>query len=221
MKPYKLVRSRRRTIALVVSSDASLVVRAPLRASLEYIERVVRMKTEWIRRTMERVEARPRAGRKEFISGESHLFLGRTYPLMVTRDADRALSFQDGFFLNERDRDRAGALFMEWYKNEARRRIPARVAEFAQRFGLAFRVIKIGSASKRWGSCSANGNLNFTWRLMMTPPSVIDYVVIHELAHLEHKNHSKAFWKSVKCMCPDYAVSRRWLRENEGLVHPS
>jgi predicted metal-dependent hydrolase len=202
----------------MISTDASLTVRAPVFASIASIERCLRAKNAWIQRTVARIQTRPRARQKEFISGESFLFLGRAYPLTVTQEADRPLIFQDGFILREQDRGRAQDLFVAWYKNEANQRIGERVQELAHRFGLSFRSIKISSACRRWGSCSANGNLNFSWRLMMTPLSVIDYVATHELAHLIHKNHSKAFWDRVKFMCPDYAEAKSWLRENEGML---
>lgn len=217
-KPYTLVRSRRRTIGLVVTPDASLVVRAPHREPLHSIERFIREKSAWIQRTIAWARSRPRSPRKQFVEGETFLFLGRSHPLIVVPDADRPFSFQDGFVLREADRNRARTLFLDWYKEEAKRRILPRVEELARRFGLAYRVVKINSAKRRWGSCTVEGNLNFSWRLVMAPPEAIEYVVIHELAHLRHQNHSRSFWKCVASMCPDYAVQRRWLRENAGLV---
>lgn len=218
MKPYKLVRSRRRTIGLVVTSDASLVVRAPHREPLHSIERFIREKSAWIQRTIAWARSRPRSPRKQFIDGETFLFLGRPYPLNVVAEAARPLAFQNGFVLREEDRDRARALFEAWYKAEARRRIVERVSLLARDHGLTYRSVKINSAKRRWGSCTPEGSLNFSWRLVMTPPEAIDYVVIHELAHLRHPNHSRSFWKCVASMCPDYAASRRWLRENAGLA---
>lgn len=105
-------------------------------------------------------------------------------------------------------------LLIEAYKKEAKEKITERVELFAKKFGLTFRKVKINSARRRWGSCSTTGNLNFSWRLVRTPLFVIDYVVIHELAHLEHKNHSPDFWKSVQAMYPDTKMARRWLKEN-------
>lgn len=201
-----------------MTSDASLVVRAPHREPLHSIERFIREKSAWIQRTIAWARSRPRSPRKQFVDGETFLFLGRPYPLTVISEADRPFIFQNGFVLREGDRDLAQALFETWYKDEARRRIVERVAELARDYGLTYRSVKINSAKRRWGSCTPEGNLNFSWRLVMTPQSTIDYVVIHELAHLRHQNHSRSFWACVASMYPDFASARRWLRENARLV---
>ena len=100
------------------------------------------------------------------------------------------------------------------YKKQAHDYIPDRVAYFAQKFGFIYNKIRITSASTRWGSCSSSKNLNFSFRLIRTPESVIDYVIIHELAHLKHMNHSKNFWKEVETMYPNYKESEKWLKQN-------
>jgi predicted metal-dependent hydrolase len=84
--------------------------------------------------------------------------------------------------------------------------------------GLTCRSVRITDAKERWGSCNAAGSLNFAWRLVMAPPPVIDYVIVHELAHLVEMNHSQRFWGLVGRILPDYAVRRKWLRENEHLL---
>ncbi|MBI4687875.1 MAG: M48 family metallopeptidase [Nitrospirae bacterium] len=93
-----------------------------------------------------------------------------------------------------------------------------RVSWYSSLSGLKYNRVKISDAQKRWGSCSAKGNLNFSWRLIMSPIRVIDYVVIHELAHLEERNHSKKCWNKVKIMLPDYEQYKEWLKENKHLL---
>lgn len=217
-KFYKLIRSKRKTIALGVTADATLIVRAPHSTSLNYIERLLSKKMGWIQRTVARVMSRPRALPREFIDGESFLYLGKTYKMRTDRNATKPVAFKDGFILNTKDKNCARHLIIGWYKLEAKRKITERVEWCAQRFGLPFKTIKITTAEKRWGSCGTSGNLNFSWRLIMFPTSVIDYVIIHELAHLEHKNHSKVFWNSVKVMYPNYEKARDWLKRNEGTL---
>lgn len=100
------------------------------------------------------------------------------------------------------------------YIQAARDYFPKRAAYFLPLTGGSFTRITIRDQKTRWGSCSAKGTLSFNWRLMLAPPAVLDYVVVHELCHLTHMNHSKAFWALVESVCPDYRTHRRWLKEH-------
>ena len=219
IKPYKLIRSKRRTLALMICADTTLVVRAPAHIPLDAIEQFIGKNTDWIKRTIARLQRRPQVKQKEFVSGEEFLFLGKSYPLEVQNDTRQPLHLRDGFILNAKERSRGRELFIGWYKKEAKNIIVARVAWWAQRFCLAYQSVNITSANRRWGSCAPNDRLNFSWRLVMAPIRVIDYVVVHELAHITHKNHSRRFWSRVKEMCPDYKDAKTWLRANEGTLN--
>lgn len=100
------------------------------------------------------------------------------------------------------------------YKEAARSYIPKRVAYYHDMTGGTYQRIAIRDQKTRWGSCSSKGTLSFNWRLMLAPPAVLDYVVVHELCHLTHMNHSPAFWQSVEAVCPDYRDLRKWLKEH-------
>jgi len=217
-KFYKLIRSKRKTIALGVTADAILIVRAPHTTPLRYIERLLKKKMSWIQNAKQRAINRPRALPKEFIDGESFLYLGKSYKMRFDKNATKSIAFKNGFVLNTKVKSRIRNLIITWYKAEAKRKITERVEWCARRFGFSFKSVRITAAEKRWGSCGTSGNLNFSWRLIMAPTSVIDYVIIHELAHLEHKNHSKAFWNSVKVMYSNYEKARNWLKQNEGTL---
>ena len=104
------------------------------------------------------------------------------------------------------------------YRREARRRIEERAAYFAEKMGVDYGRIAIKAAKTRWGSCSAKGNLNFHWKLILMPPTVLDYVVVHELAHRIEMNHSPRFWAQVERILPDYRERRKWLKEKGSLV---
>ena len=211
---YTLVRSKRRSVGLLINAEACLIVRAPLRASVEYIERVLYEKKAWIEKTKARVKAAPRLSPKKFVTGEEFYFLGKLYPLMVVDHGDEPLVFEDGFVLNEKYQKTARALFVAWYKNEAKKYIVQRVTYWAGLYHLNYKSIRISSAEKRWGSCSSKGGLSFNWRLVMAPPSAIDYVVVHELAHLKHLNHARVYWEWVETMCPDYKNEKMWMGNN-------
>jgi predicted metal-dependent hydrolase len=101
-----------------------------------------------------------------------------------------------------------------WYRDEARRIINLRVREFAAILGVIYSRLTIRDGRSRWGSCSSLGGLNFSWRLILAPPEILDYVVIHELAHLRELNHSPRFWAIVAAHCPAYRTHQRWLKEH-------
>ena len=113
---------------------------------------------------------------------------------------------------------RAEGLFRTWYRARAREILEDRVMHFALRMGLACLSVRITDAKERWGSCSAAGTLNFAWRLVMAPPPVIDYVIVHELTHLVEMNHSRRFWERLGRVLPDYVWRRKWLKENGHLL---
>ncbi|MEY8339201.1 SprT family zinc-dependent metalloprotease [Lachnospiraceae bacterium 62-35] len=104
------------------------------------------------------------------------------------------------------------------YREQARENLEARTAYFAQIMGVTYGRITIRAAKHRWGSCSSKGNLNFHWKLVLMPPEVLDYVVVHELAHRKQMNHSVLFWQEVEKVIPDYKMRRKWLKENGNSV---
>ena len=219
IKIAKIIRSRRRTIALEIARDAQLIVRAPYRTPFDFIEKVVFKKRFWIKEKQEFVKERcKKIVSKEFVSGEGFLYLGEIYKLEIVDASDIAIAFNNGFQISRKYLDAAKEILIAWYKEQAYQKISERAGWHSSLSGLKYNRIKISDAQRRWGSCSAKGNLNFSWRLIMAPLRVIDYVVAHELAHLEEKNHSKAFWNKVKIMLLDYEQYKDWLKENRHLL---
>ncbi|MBN1880791.1 MAG: M48 family metallopeptidase [Deltaproteobacteria bacterium] len=213
--PDRIVRSRRKTLGLVVESDGTLTIRAPRWADDDIIARVITEKRAWIEKKQDEVRAIQRLNPpKTYQSGELFPYLGEECELQIV-PGNKRLILNDGVFLLGRGRqDGAKSTFEAWYRKQAKSYIPSRVSRFADALGLSYRSVKINGAKKRWGSCSSTGNLNFTWRLMMAPVEMIDYVIVHELCHLTHPNHSRAFWELVGSVVPDYRRKRRWLREH-------
>ena len=129
------------------------------------------------------------------------------------------LSFKkDRFLLRADSRSRANTLFTAWYRRQARVLLEKRVPELASHYNLTYSRVRISSARTRWASCSSNGTLSFTWRLVMAPQPVIDYIIIHELAHLLERNHSSRYWATVQAMLPDYRRYVKWLKQNGHLL---
>lgn len=219
VKIDKIIRSRRKTIALQLTDEATLIVRAPFEVSEEIINKVVNKHMNWIEKKQNEVLSRdPKFVKKEFVNGEGFFYLGKSYKLNLIDSQDIPLRFDNGFFLLKDYKSIARELFINWYKERAYEKISERINLYAQKRGFLFNKIHITDAKKRWGSCSHKGNLNFSWRLIMAPLPVIDYVVVHELVHLEEKNHSKSFWTKVKMLIPDYKDKRDWLKNNGYLL---
>ena len=213
IKIDQLIRSKRKSIAIIVQVDGKLVVRAPLRISETRIRQFIHTKTDWIL-AQQKKAASLQVPVREFKDGEIFLFLGRKIPLKRIDQQNVPLKLEKCFLLSSSDQEHAAKVFTRWYQKQARQVITSRVQIFAVKHGLSYTRIRLSSARTRWGSCSSQGTLSFTWRLVMAPPEVIDYVVIHELVHLEIKDHSNAFWAKVQEYLPDYKKKRLWLKAN-------
>ena len=210
----QIIRSKRRTIAIIVHRDGKVVVRAPLKTPDRLIRAFIESKSGWIDEKKALLAKHVDLPVKKFTGGEKFLLLGREYPLRLVESQKTALTFRDDFFLSKKALPGAQAVFEKWYRAKAREILTERVTFYAQKFGLRYEKIRISSARTRWGSCSNRGTLSFTWRLIMAPLEVVDYVVLRELAHLKVKNHSPVFWAEVAKMLPDYKRRRAWLKKN-------
>lgn len=219
MEIKKVIRSKRKTVSLQVSDDATLIVRAPFEVSNKIIDKVILRHKDWIEKKKKEIQSRDiKFSKKEFINGEGFLFLGNYYRLRLVENQEIPLNFENGFFLSKKYLAHVEEIFIDWYKEEAYEKISERVKWYAQKRGFKYNKINITNAQKRWGSCSCRNNLNFSWRLIMAPLPVVDYVIVHELVHLEEKNHSKAFWNKVKMLITDYKKHRIWLKRNGHLL---
>lgn len=216
----RLVRTRRKTLAIIVELDGTVTVRAPLKLEQAQIDLFVQQKENWIRKKQAQAHKLPPvAKKKHYVDGETFLFMGASYPLVITAHQAEALLFDGARFSLKKSRVRSGkALFTAWYQEHARDVITRQANEYAHKHGFRFTNLRVGSARTRWGSCSGKDSLNFTWRLVMAPPEIITYVIIHELAHTRHKNHSAQFWAEVAVHDPDYRAHRKWLKTNGGLL---
>jgi predicted metal-dependent hydrolase len=179
------------------------------------IHSFIESKSDWIIEKKLQVAQLPAMPVRQYAEGELFLLLGKQIPLHLVKSQPTALVLQDsGFSISVKALPRARIVFEQWYKTQAGKVLNERTQLFASRHGFQYEKIRISSARTRWGSCSSRGTLSFTWRLVMAPLNVVDYVVIHELAHLKIKNHSAVFWTEVARLLPDYKRHRDWLKKN-------
>ena len=222
---YRIIISNRKTISLIIDPEKGLLVRAPERVTYRQIEQIVREKSNWIIRKQEEIKRIRSEVEKEFVAGEKLPFQGEIYEIEVMESGEIksvTVSLEDGIFLIKVPHDLKGdnrkeeikRRLVEWYKKEARSKYEERVEHYRKKLGVSYNKIFIRDQKTRWGSCSSKGNLNFNWRLIMAPLSIMDYIVVHELVHLIHPNHSRDFWKLVESVIPDYKEKKQWLRVN-------
>ncbi len=218
VKIDQLIRSKRKTVGLFIQPDGKLVVRAPLRATKAQIEEVVVRMNGWIldkQAEVRRISAeRATATTRSYEEGEKFYYLGVQYSLKLVDRQKEALRLDGSFLLARSMQWNASEVFETWYRSQAREVIEQRTAFYSQKHGLVYNQLRIKDTRTRWGSCSMKRNLNFNFRLIMAPLEVIDYVIVHELVHLVHHNHSRLFWDAVQAILPDYQVRRLWLKKN-------
>lgn len=212
--------AERQTTDIVIERDGLVSVRPPLRMTPEQVDETVFSKRMWIYRNL--AEWRDLNATKvvrEWVNGESFLYLGSSYRLLLVNEQDEPLKLKDGRFQLLRSvieaAGRAGAqrAFERFFQAKGLPRIAARVAHFASRVGVAPGHVQVKELGYRWASCLPNGDLHFHWKCLMAPLTVIDYVVAHELCHLHHRDHSDAFWNEVDKVLPDYRQRKEWLRQ--------
>jgi predicted metal-dependent hydrolase len=216
---YEIVRSRRKTADIVIERDGRVLVRAPGNVADDQIADIVEAKRYWIYKNLaEWRDLNATRLVREYRNGEGFLYLGRSYRLSFVADQKDFVLLKDGRFCLCRElADRgdiagAQAAFRDYYIARGHDRISKRVRYFAPKVGVQFTGINVRELGHRWASCSPAGRLAFHWKCMMAPPTIIDYIVVHELCHLHHLDHTDAFWNEVDKVMPAYRERKEWLR---------
>lgn len=206
---------RRKTVELSVERDGALVVRAPLGAATDRLEAFVRAKRTWVYKKLAEKDAlRHVTPVKEYVSGEGFPYLGRSYRLLLVDQQDVPLRMEAGRFrLLRAEAGNGRAQFIAWYMEHGRAWLRRRVAALAPRVGVEPAGVEVRDLGYRWGSCGRAGGLNFHWATILLPPGIVEYVVVHELAHLRERNHTPEFWQAVERAMPDYLRRKAWLAE--------
>lgn len=215
---FTLQRSaRRKTVGITVERDGSLVLTAPQDCSVERVEQIAREKQFWVYTKLAEKNLLFRSPPpKEYVSGETFFYLGRSYRLKLVAATVQAapLRLLHGHFLLCRDAIAlADQHFVRWYSEHGQAWLARRVARLASRIGVSPAGVEVRNLGYRWGSCSAAGGLNFHWRSVLLPPRIVEYVVAHELVHLLVPNHGAEFWARLERAMPDYEVRKGWLAE--------
>ena len=209
----------RNTTDIVIERNGAIAVRPPAGYTAEQVDAVVDSKRLWIYRNLaEWKDLNASTVTREWVNGETFLYLGRAYRLSLVSDQGCALQLKEGRFCLSRSVIEQGGVqaarqaFSAYYTEKCMQRFSQRVAYFTPKVGVKVAAIKVKNMRYRWASCGKNGGLNIHWKCMMAPPKIIDYIVVHELCHFHQRNHTDAFWNEVDKIMPDYRDRKEWLR---------
>ncbi len=215
---YSLVRSRRKTASIYIERDGQVSILVPDKLTDRQVEALLECKRKWIYKGLaEWQDLNARRVHRDYVNGEGFLYLGRSYRLKLVSDLSEPLMLKDGYFClrtNNVSLPDSDAAFKAFYRAKGAVRIPPRVAYYRAKMDVEPKAVKILDLKHRWASCSPGGNLNFHWKCMMAPLTILDYIVVHELAHLVYPNHTKAFWNELDKVMPDFQERKEWLRVN-------
>ena len=220
----EVIRTSRRKTADIRVEEGAVSVIVPVSTSIEKIDQLLLAKRTWIKEKMALQREMAPVSSKQFVSGEAFPYLGRNYRLKVTPGSFAPVKLLQGRLVVQMpESDQQPYMIrnaiIRWYKRQAEQKIREKVKRYAPNVGVEPAGVNIKTFKSRWGSCTAKGELEFNWLIMLAPNRMVDYVVIHELCHLIHHDHSPDFWREVARVMPDYQMCREWLRENSvGLV---
>lgn len=213
--------SRAKTIRITVCACSGVLVTVPGHCHTYNLKHILKSKADWIFRQLDLLSEL--AGcplPRTFGDGDNFFFLGRRYSLKVTEgvgaikllNGEMLVPCQTGLTGAEKA-DETRRILLEWYRLCANNIIMPRIQNYARFMGVNPTGVKIKMQKTCWGSCTGSGNINLNCNLVMAPPEVIDYVIVHELCHLKKRDHSKQFWEQVEAVMPDYQSRRRWLKK--------
>lgn len=225
-------RNGRTLLGITVERDGSVIVKAPPGASTEAIKRYVLSKRLWIhQKTTYKRKTNKEEIHRDFVNGQGFLYLGKSYRLKLLKDGDEELAvnkakaanrlrFHHGYFeLPLREQSRARDHFISWYKSKTEEQLKTRIPRYDKRIGAEVKNFRVLDLGNRWASCATKGTLNFNWRSVMAPIWVFDYILVHELAHMIQKGHTREFWRIVERVIPDYQEHEAWLEEHGVELH--
>ena len=218
---FEIVFRNRKTMEISIKPPDEIVVLVPTGTSIEFILERVKDKGDWIVKKLiyfesigyERIE-------KKFINGETFLYLGENYPLQIILDSNikkievKLYESKLCVRINEENKTLIKSSIEKWYREKAKTKIEERIKYYQKYFSKSPMAIKVKEQKRRWGSCSSQDVLLFNWRCIMAREDVLDYIIVHEMCHMDHKNHSKEYWKRVESIIPDYKIRQEWLKHN-------
>lgn len=213
--------ARRKTFGLIVDRAGELVVHSPETAEEDELNEWLKQKLLWVHRKLLAKESYAAKVRTlDVVSGETISYLGHNYRLKIVENQSEPLRFHGDFFiLRKKDTGKAPHLLQQWYQGAGTQWVEKRCKMWAKKVGITPQKIDVVNLGYRWGSCGKKGILRFHWRLFQLPVSLIDYVIVHEMAHLKERNHSPKFWQILDQVLPDWRERKQALSKRPADIH--
>lgn len=217
----EVIRTPRRKSATLKVEEGLVSVVTPTSLPTERIQKLLDDKNSWINEKLKIQQKAAPPSTKDYISGEAYSYLGRNYRLKIVRGSFEPAKLKEGRLIvtmppGVDHPHMVRNSIARWYKNKAQEKLIDKVERYAPIVGVTPNSVSIRAFKSRWGSCTAKGGLEFNWKVMMAPNSIVDYVVVHELCHLIRHDHSPRFWREVERVLPDYRVGKDRLRSDSG-----
>ena len=206
---------RKKTVSISVKNK-SVVISVPEFLSNSRVLDIIESKADWIKKKIEEDLKKPRFLKKKFKNGETFYFLGQPKKLLLVKSRKNYVKTLTKYLVvnYKNNQQNLKKIITDWYLNEAQKYLSRRTLNISKKMGIKFTSINIKTFKRRLGSCDKKANLCYNWKIIMAKKSIIDYVIIHELSHIIHFNHSNSFWMYVEKFCPDYKKSKLWLNRN-------
>lgn len=218
---FELIYRKRKTMEIKVEESGGVKVIAPTGIDENYILKLVQSKAKWIieKRNQIAIINNNKVKRK-IANGEPYMYLGQDYILKLVENNNikeiktKLLNENILVTTNTKDEGKIKLALEKWYREKTFEKVNERIQYYERYFKYKVRNVRVKEQKRRWASCTYNNDLLFNWRCIMAPIDVLDYIVIHEMCHMEHKNHSKEFWDEVKRILPNYNLNKQWLKTN-------
>lgn len=212
---------KRTTMEIRVEYPGLVTVLAPQELSKEVILEKVKIRAKWISKHLNTIKnVKCKKADRKFVSGESFMYLGNMYQLQVVIDKNIKKSqvnlFDDKIIVTTMNEEPVAIrkAMEKWYRLKAKEKVEERIAYYQRFFSITPAYVRVKEQKRIWGSCTSKNVLNFNWRIVMAELPALDYIVVHEMCHMEQHNHSKKYWELVASIMPDYKIRKEWLKRN-------
>jgi len=220
--PLEIIQTNRKKTASIEIKNNSIKVIVPKTLSEDRIKALIQQRASWIEKKIRTQAEMPPFRPKEYVNGEDFTYLGKNYRLKRITSNTKETKLKNGYLhvpVNQNaspsvQEKEINASLTQWYKTHALKKLQQKTDRYAKQMNVTPRSVTVKDYKARWGSCSTSGDITYNWKIIMAPHRIVDYVVVHELAHLLEHNHSDKYWKHVENMMTDFRERREWLKIN-------